>query len=77
MARSHSVHVLAHDTQRSQVKDDGAEFEPLHGVFQLNSGDPFPEGLAFALDNVCLARGFGSDLLSAVDRLNPDLLSGT
>jgi UDP:flavonoid glycosyltransferase YjiC (YdhE family) len=74
LARGHSVHVLAHDTQRSQVKDDGAEFEPLHGVFQWNSGDPFPEDLAFALDNVCMAKGFGSELLSAVDRLSPDLL---
>lgn len=74
LARRHSIHVLAHDTQRSQVKDDGAEFEPLHGVFQWNSGAPFPEELAFALDNVCMAKGFGSELLSAVDRLSPDLL---
>ena len=42
IARGHSVHVLAHDTLRSQVKDDGAEFEPLRGVFQWNSGAPLP-----------------------------------
>ena len=74
IARGHSVHVLAHDTLRSQVNDDGAEFEPLHDVFQWNSGDPFPEEIAFALDNVCMAKGFGSELLSAIDRLSPDLL---
>jgi len=33
LARGHSVHVLAHDTLRSQVQGDGAEFLPLHGVF--------------------------------------------
>ena len=46
----------------------------MHGVFQWNSGNPFPEDLAFALDNLCIAKGFGSELLSAIDRLSPDLL---
>ena len=76
LARDHLVHVLAHDSLRLQITEDGAEFEPLHGVLQYDLRDPPPPGdeLAFFLDNVCMARAFGSELLSAVDRLSPDLL---
>jgi MGT family glycosyltransferase len=76
LARGHSVHVLAHDSLRLQVKDDGAEFQPLHGVLQFDLRDPLPPGdeVVFFLDNVFTAKSFGSELLSAVDRLSPDLL---
>jgi MGT family glycosyltransferase len=78
LARGHSVHVLAHDSFRSQVKDDGAEFHALHGVFQLDMGVPPPvppeEEMAFVLDNLVMAKGFGVELLSAIDRLRPNLL---
>jgi hypothetical protein len=40
LARGRSVHVLAHDSLRAQVRDDGAEFHPLHGVLQYGMGDP-------------------------------------
>jgi hypothetical protein len=36
LARGHAVHVLAHDSLQSQVKDDGAEFHPMHGVLQYD-----------------------------------------
>ena len=76
VARGHSIHVLAHDSLRSQVKEDGAEFEPLHGVLQCDSRDPLPpaEEMVFYLDNVWMAKGFGLELLSALDRLSPNLL---
>src|SRR5579864_1348753 len=78
LARGHSVHVLAHDSFQSQVKDDGAEFLALQRVFQLDMGAPPPlppgEETAFMLNNVCIAKGFGVELLSAIDRLRPNLL---
>jgi MGT family glycosyltransferase len=78
VAHGHSVHVLAHDSLRSQVEDDGAEFHALHGVFQRDMGVPPPvppgDETAFMLNNVCMAKGFGVELLSAIDRLRPNLL---
>ena len=76
LARGHSVQVLAHDSLRSQVQDDGAEFHALHGVLQYDSRDPVPpaEELLFLLDSVWMAKGFGAELLSAIHRLSPDLV---
>lgn len=76
VARGHTVRALAHDSVRATVERDGAECLPLNGVSHYDSQQPMPpeEEMPFIMEHIWYARGFGSELLAAVDRVRPDLL---
>jgi UDP:flavonoid glycosyltransferase YjiC (YdhE family) len=76
IARGHIVRALAHDSVRAAIEGDGAECLPLHGVPHYDSQQPMPpeDELPYILEHIWYARGFGSELLEAVDRIRPDLL---
>jgi len=76
VARGHTVHVLAHESVRETIAGDGAGFHPVRGVRHYDSKQPMPpeEEMPFVLEHIWFAKGFGSELLAAVDRLRPDLL---
>src|SRR5579871_5907004 len=72
IARGHTAHVLAHDVQRELFEGDGATFEPLSSVRQIDSAEPGIDATLF--QDVVLAEGMGADLQAAIERLRPDVL---
>src|SRR5215831_10330314 len=76
IARGHSVRVLAHGSIRETIARDGAGFLEVQGVRPYDSRQPMraEEEMPFVLEHIWFARGFGSELLGAVDRFRPDFL---
>jgi len=76
IARGHHLDVLAHDSQRSRVEDDGAAFVAWRNVLQYTALDRIPqaEEMPYFLEHILFAKGFGFDLTSTIDRLRPDVL---
>ena len=72
LARGHAVHVIAGDSVKAAFEADGAKVHPLPQNLQFDAATPFKDEEVIA--TICMGEGFGSELLLAVDQINPDVL---
>jgi hypothetical protein len=72
LARGHSVHVIAGDSLKAVFDADGAKFHGLPPNLDWDAVASYKD--EEIIDTICMAEGFGSELLLAVDRIKPDVL---
>ena len=74
--RGHAVDVLGHDSHRDIVLRAGCGFRPLSNVAQHDSlvGMSPEEEMTVLPANIWFAKGYATDLVSAIDGLSPHLL---
>lgn len=72
LARGHSVHIIAGDSLKAGFIADGAKFHSLPQDLQWDAVASFKD--EEIVSAICMAEGYGSELLLAVDRIKPDVL---
>src|SRR5512135_1689616 len=70
IGRGHTVRVLTHESARETIDWGGAECLSLRGVRHYDSREPMPpeQEMPFVIEHIWFARGFGSELLAAVEQ---------
>ena len=75
-AAGHTVRVLAHESVRGAIEEDGAELLPVRGARHYDSSEAMApaDEMPFVLEHIWFATAFGTALQTTVERLRPDVL---